>query len=151
MRKRIDVERMRKAYDYNSETGELTSKTKRDGRVVGHLQRGYLCVTVDKKHYRVHRICWAIHHGEDPGELDIDHIDRDKTNNRISNLRLATTKQNLHNSKAMGIQQKASGKWHAKIQSDGITINLGTHKCPLIAHLTYVDKAREIRGEYAPR
>jgi len=151
MRKRIDVERMRKAYDYNSETGEITSKTKRDGRSIGHIKSGYLCMTIDKKQYKVHRICWAIHHGEDPGELDIDHIDRDRTNNRISNLRLVTGKQNRHNSKGAGIQQKPSGNWQAKIKSDGIVIDLGTHKCPLIAHLTYIDKAREIRGEYAPR
>lgn len=60
---------------------------------------GYLQVGLDGKHYRVHRIVWALVHGNDPGEFLIDHVNGDKTDNRPSNLRLCNEGQNQLNSK----------------------------------------------------
>ena len=45
-----------------------------------------------------HRLIWIYHYGQDP-DLDIDHIDRNRANNRIENLRLVTRSQNNHNAK----------------------------------------------------
>ena len=45
----------------------------------------------------VHRIIWAIHNGEDPGELQVDHINGKRNDNRIGNLRLVTPSENDRN------------------------------------------------------
>lgn len=63
----------------------------------GHINsNGYLVVGVDDCIVRVHRLVWAIHHNEWPNKF-IDHINRNKIDNRIENLRLATKSQNMQN------------------------------------------------------
>jgi hypothetical protein len=60
---------------------------------------GYINVQLDKKAYRVHRIVWALVHNEDPGEKEVDHINGDRADNRPSNLRLCSRRQNRLNTK----------------------------------------------------
>lgn len=57
--------------------------------------RGYWKITIANRMYRAHRIIFLYHHGYLPTE--IDHIDGDRQNNRIENLRPATRSQNLSN------------------------------------------------------
>jgi len=85
-------------FRYDPETGIL-SRTRWGWGPCGYLtSNGYLRVKVNDTHYRVHRIAWKMYYGEDPLEgLDIDHINRDKKDNRISNLRLATRRENCNN------------------------------------------------------
>jgi hypothetical protein len=58
---------------------------------------GYLRVCLDKETYYCHRIIWKIQTGFDPGQMEVDHINRNPLDNRIENLRLATTWQNSLN------------------------------------------------------
>jgi hypothetical protein len=58
---------------------------------------GYIKVRLDKKFYFVHRIAWYLSTGIEPGNLQIDHINRIKWDNRPSNLRLATNYENAQN------------------------------------------------------
>jgi hypothetical protein len=58
---------------------------------------GYYQVKLDGRAYRVHRIVWALAHNQDPGSLQIDHINGDRGDNRLSNLRLCSASQNMLN------------------------------------------------------
>jgi hypothetical protein len=63
-------------------------------------KKGYLRIRVGKGLFKVHRLVWYMHYGEDPGLFLIDHIDRNPSNNRIENLRLVTHSENLINQSA---------------------------------------------------
>lgn len=91
------LEVLQEKFDYNPDTGVLLRKS--NNKPAGYLtQRGWLRVKVYNTHYRVHRIAWKMFYGEDPPTgLDIDHINRDKTDNRIVNLRVATRSENVKN------------------------------------------------------
>lgn len=68
------------------------------GDVAGSINgSGYYLVMLDKKNHRAHRIVWELHNGPIPEGSLVDHEDRVKTNNRISNLRLATHSLNSRN------------------------------------------------------
>ena len=98
------LEVLQKKFIYNPETGELTHRENtrrlRAGDPAGYTNgRGWLRVKVGDTHYRVHRIVWKMYHGTDPAPgLTIDHINRDRADNRIDNLRLVTQKENIANS-----------------------------------------------------
>jgi hypothetical protein len=124
---------------YDEKTGVLTNKVKRNSRsqcgsVVGWANdSGYLITTVFGKKIRVHRIVWEMHNGDIPDGLEIDHINRDRKDNRIENLRLANRhEQNLNLSKrrsASGVTgvvfNKKDSKWQSQIGFKRSHIYLG--------------------------
>ena len=98
------LEVLQEKFEYDPENGVLTWKTHHRRNLVNQpagypTQRGWLRVKVGGTHYRVHRIAWKMYYGEDPKQgLEIDHINRIRTDNRISNLRLTTSAGNKKNS-----------------------------------------------------
>jgi hypothetical protein len=70
------------------ESGAIAGSAKADG---------YWRVTIDGSHYYSHRIIWKIETGTDPGCFEVDHINRNRSDNRICNLRLLTPRQNCLN------------------------------------------------------
>lgn len=99
------LEELQERFNYDPETGQLTWKKPpgfraKPGDPAGYLTtKGYLRVKLGESHYRVHRLIWKLSHGEDPpAGMDIDHINRDRTDNRLANLRLATRSDNVNNS-----------------------------------------------------
>lgn len=106
------------AYSYDPTTGEFRHKRKRgavEGKLCGCCNgNGYIRIIHKKKTYYAHRLAWFFMVGEVPPE-QIDHINGDTKDNRISNLRLATPKQNAWNkTKATGVSwHEKSGKWQA--------------------------------------
>jgi hypothetical protein len=93
---------------------------------------GYLIVGVCRKIYRAHRVVWMYFHGSWPNG-DIDHINRIKTDNRLSNLRVVTHRENRQNqgpcrnnkSGMRGVYRHYSGKWVAEIYGLGEKHYLG--------------------------
>ena len=86
-----------------------------------------------------------------------EHIDADRSNNTFWNLRLCTPQQNKLNvgrscrntSGYKGVSyNKPTGKWKAKVQSDGVDHYLGLHETPEQAHKAYVDLGKKLHGEF---
>lgn len=71
------------------------------GREAGSITHDgrYRTVMLDGCRYYCHRIIWEMHNGPIPGDLCIDHIDGDGTNNTLANLRLVTLSANQRNAK----------------------------------------------------
>ncbi|TBW96672.1 HNH endonuclease signature motif containing protein [Xanthomonas citri] len=118
---------------YDPETGIFTNRVTRNscakaGDVTGCRNRhtGYLVIRFHRKLYLAHRLAWLFVHGDDPGELDIDHMNGDQGDNRITNLRLATRRQNLLNSKRAvtnttgfkGVVRRQRGKFVGLIRTE---------------------------------
>jgi hypothetical protein len=86
------------------EDGNLINKVQRGakgkkGQKAGCFDKeGYVVIGIDKKLYRAHRLIWLMNYGEFPsGELD--HINGKRDDNRVENLREATSSENKHNQK----------------------------------------------------
>jgi len=136
--KRINRREILKYFIYNADEGLLFWKVNhgvaKKGEVAGGVATtGYVHIFLNGESYRLHRLIWILENDENPLQ-DIDHIDRNKTNNRISNLRLATRSQNMINTgryknntsgvKGVGFE-KRSGKWRAYICVNHKRISLG--------------------------
>lgn len=97
----IAQDRLHELFEYKD--GRLYRKKRmsqntRVGDLVGSIgNHGYLTVCIKNTRYLVHRLVFAMHHGYMP--KNVDHIDGDRTNNRIENLREASDSENLCNSR----------------------------------------------------
>lgn len=107
--------------------------------------------------YKAHRIIWEIVNGVAP-VLEIDHINRVTYDNRISNLRLATSSQNKANrtiaarGKSGHVGVKASrtkGKWVAIIIVDGVRRQIGTFSSKEEAAMAYKIALFDAHGQFA--
>ena len=119
-------------YEYNPLHGVLISKSV--GRLIKYKQRDrntYVTITYGKRPNRARYtttygrlvMAWLI--GEWP-DKDVDHIDRNTTNNRAWNLRLVTSRENAQNrSTYKGGATKVGSRWKARIRIDGKQIQIG--------------------------
>ncbi len=89
------IAEMRRRYKYDPETGKLFNR-KTGRELKAKRGKGYLAAEFNGVKYYVHRIVWCIAYGREP-QHTIDHIDRNKQNNRLSNLRDVTMRENLLN------------------------------------------------------
>lgn len=137
----ISHDRLLEILDYNRDTGDFTWKEKVARKTVVGARAGsdkpnaggYLRMRICGELYYTHRLAWFYHHGEWP-EHQIDHIDQNKTNNKLDNLRSVTHQENnknvplrANNTSGMCgiIWLKRRKKWGARIGIDGVHINLG--------------------------
>jgi len=122
-----------KGFKYNPESGEIVGIS---GNVItGKFTQGYINLGIGlngkKIQLRGHHFAWWMYYREVSDEnLVMDHIDRDKSNNRITNLRITTREGNainsdrIENCKGYGFH-KPAGKWLAQIRVDGKLKYLG--------------------------
>jgi len=98
---------------------------KKGAKVGTKIEHGYIRTHIKRKPTLVHRIIFMMHHGYLPKV--IDHVDRNRTNNCIENLREATVAQNLWNAKkpitnTTGVKgvwyDKARNKWYAEFKTN---------------------------------
>lgn len=124
---------------------------------VGYVNgNGYLIISIKNKKFRAHRLAWVMHYGVEPSKF-IDHIDGNKLNNRISNLRLATKSQNMMNrpeqiNNKLGLKgvhfDKASNKFVAQICRDGKRVFLGRFSIKGEAASAYETAAENLHLEF---
>ena len=126
--------------EYNPETGVFTAaKTHgalwRKGKVVGHKNKsGYITITLLGKLRKAHRLAWIYVYGEDIDRYEIDHINGDKSDNRICNLRISSHQQNMFNMKKKSTNKsgvkgvhfdKRCNKWRAQTSINKKRVHLG--------------------------
>lgn len=123
-----EISLLREYFDYNPESGALTwvksrGRTAVGTKVSGLDARGYFRIGFHKQRFFAHRVAFALYYGRWPTN-EIDHIDGNRGNNRISNLREATHAENMrnrtiHSTNVSGISgvswHKARRKWRAQI------------------------------------
>ena len=130
---------LKSLFHYDKATGIFTRAKNhlraKEGSVVGTPNyKGYLLFSVQGKSYRAHRLAWLYVYGQFPS-MDLDHINGDRKDNRIENLRELPNRLNQQNRKnpnpnntsgykGVGWSKKLS-KWRVKIVKDYKTIHLG--------------------------
>jgi hypothetical protein len=159
----LDIDHLRKVLRYDPETGVFTrgetsnpNPKAREGMIAGTLQGdGYLAIRIGRKRYLSHRLAWFYVYGEWPID-QTDHINRIRTDNRISNLRQVNRSQNMHNMDAprhnrSGIKgvsfDSKTGKWFSCITLNRRTVHLGRYANKEDAAIAYDLKARELFSE----
>jgi len=136
---KVTQERLKELLSYDSTTGLFYWKVSRRGSfgrvgaLAGWEQYGYKYISIDSKNYPVHRLAWLYTFGYFP-ENQIDHKDRNRSNNRIDNLREVSAMCNSRNrgvmdSNTSGIVgvyfERAAMKWRARITANGVKHCLG--------------------------
>lgn len=160
----ITAELVRQLLDYDSETGIFTWRhrpasmfgsadraamwnTRYAGKVAGApMTIGYRQISIRKKNYLAHRLAWLHVHGEWPSE-QIDHVNGDRSDNRLANLRSASIAENRQNqtskrgsSRYIGVSWNArSLMWQAHIAVDGRSHYLGLFDSEEAAHAAYLE------------
>ena len=156
------IEELRKLLYYEPDTGLFTWKVNfrgpvKAGGVAGSLKHsGYIYIKINQGFFRAHRLAWAFFYDQDPGSMQIDHIDQNKSNNKIINLRLAN--HALNNAYAgpqknnkLGVKgvYYVEGKFVACIKKNKKKYHLGSYDTIEEASNVYWAAAEELHGEFA--
>lgn len=149
---------VRRLFDYDPSTGLLSWRVRTSTRVkVGDIvkcqhPKGYTQVGVHGHRCLVHHIVWLWVHGEAPS-CDIDHINRDRADNRIDNLRCVSRTENLLNSRHKnssgfpGVHKTACGKYNAGIHFKRKRVHIGNFETAENAFLAYCDAHVRLYGQ----
>lgn len=155
----LTAEYLRENVSYEPVTGVFLWKKRSMGRTLGKvlgtkIWSGYVTMKVANTVYYAHRLAWLYVHGEWPS-CQIDHIDGNKSNNAIANLRLVTASQNSARRKttrsiapSRGVMPHGTG-YVARIHFGGKRHYLGYFATAEAAKAAYEAKAKELHGDYA--
>lgn len=142
-------------------TGHLVWRERRRGVSAGGVAgafdaRGYLQIEVDGKVYKAHRLIWLWHGHPLPPE--IDHVNCDKADNRIENLRAASKAENMRNAKLSGRNksgvkgvyfESCTGKWRVSLMVDRKTLRFGRFDDLELAALVIAEARAKHHGAFA--
>lgn len=153
----LTFEKAHEFLTYDKDTGFFYWKLSRmgapkKGSLAGSItSEGYIAICVDSDRYQAHRLAWLMHYGDFPSTY-LDHINRNKTDNRICNLREVSNGENCKN---VGVRKssssgytgvswhKAANKWNARIMVNWKRINLGLFESKEDAYLEYVKASQK--------
>ena len=142
------MEELIKRLTYDCTTGEITwVDGHRAGKEAGCLTKaGHKVIRHKGKAYKAHRVAWIMHYGRMPNK-SIDHVNRDRADNRIDNLREADATLQSENRYYWGFQKKR----RSPNSSHQVYVTVGKKKtyvgsnfCPLVAHMIYLDAKKEV-------
>ena len=154
----LSAERLRFLLDYNPSTGifiRLTTATAwRPAGITSGCTRkdGNVILSVDNKKYSAHRLAWLYVYGHWPHEV-IDHIDGNRQNNAIFNLRDVSQRTNTENvrkprpnnkSGFLGVSVTPEGRFLSVITVLRKGVRLGVYDTPEKAHRVYLDAKRQL-------
>ena len=163
----LTIEELQELLAYDPESGKFTWKVSVGGRgkrgtsgrravgspAGGYAPNGYHRIRVSGQQYLGHRLAWAFTHGTWPIK-NIDHIDGDITNNKISNLRDVSQAHNIQNQRNphprntsgfLGVGQHTQyKKWRARITVEGKERALGVFDTPDAASEAYLKAKRDL-------
>lgn len=119
----------------------------KDAKAGSTRKDGYVRINVDGKSYLAHRLIWLWHGKKLVQGLEIDHINGNKSDNRIENLRQTTRLQNEYNKPKRGYRFE-SGKWRVRMKINGRQKHIGMFDTEEEAKTAYDLAAQLIHGEY---
>jgi DUF971 family protein len=159
----LTAERVRELLSYDAETGAFTWREGRrnqakQGQAAGSTGgNGYRLLSIDNRRYNAHRVAWLYVYGEWP-QGQVDHIDGDKTNNRMGNLRVvspSTNRENMRKSPktakvgALGVRTvtfSPSRPYQARITVKGKEKHIGLFESVEAAHAAYINEKRRLHA-----
>jgi len=160
----LTQDELKKILHYDPATGIFTWRERTSIRVIPGMRagydrggRGYIWIKVGGRHYPAHRLAWFYVHGRWPTH-EIDHINAVRDDNRITNLREATRRQNHQNrrigpSNKSGIKgvswEKSRGMWRAAVRRPDGSIFHKRFRNKEAAAAFYRDQATRFYGEFA--
>jgi len=157
------LDRLKELLHYDPLTGIFTWRVNKIGVKAGRIagckkDNGYTAIRIDGTLFFAHRLAWLYMTGQAP-DLFIDHIDGNRANNQIANLRIATHKQNSENLRRPSARnssgyrgvyyQKQTKKWVAQIGHHGKLYNLGSFLTPEDAAQKAEEKRQELYTHHA--
>lgn len=159
----LTQERLKEILHYDPLTGIFTwlrriakYRNQIGGEAGAKTPRGYINIQIKRKSYQAHRLAWLYVYGNWPTQ-QIDHIDRNPSNNRIANLRDVSATENRRNCKQpknissvyKGVSRsRGREKWSAQIVVNGRARYLGIFDSPENARAAYVSAAKTLNMEH---
>lgn len=161
----LTAERLRAVVHYDPETGRFTRTVqlarrhrvgdRADFLIATGWLKGYYRVAVDSQRYLAHRVAWLYVNGRWPDGV-IDHINGNRSDNRIENLRDGTQAQNMQNrrkaqsnciSGILGVHlHRETGRWVARLQTGGVGRHIGLFATKEEAHEAYLREKRKFHS-----
>jgi hypothetical protein len=153
----LTVDQLRDTFDYDANTGVFVwkirpSKAVKAGDVAGCTEKriGYITIGIAGRIYKAHRLAWLYVYGSWPKGL-IDHINGNKADNRIDNLRDVFADGNSQNVRKPNKRNKSGfmgviwfqNKWRASMSVNGKSKWLGDYSTPEEAHQVYLEAKRK--------
>jgi hypothetical protein len=154
------IEALKTALRYEPETGQFywrVGNRRWIGKVAGTRGSQYVHIAYEGRRYLAHRLAWAFLNGRWP-TAQIDHRDLDGRNNRSTNLRDATRRQNQqnrrrHKNNTSGVKgvswHRKNRNWRVRIKVAQKYLHVGSFASKEVAAQAYADAAQRYFGEFA--